>query len=134
MATVQYNLTLKQLSEVNLTVHSLVNLIASTKQTLDEKLNWITSALGGTDLAIERLYTILWHSGFLMMSMIACAFLSAKISTRLFVATLLPLNLALALNGNENAQSPMNLAWIIGALVVGKYLNNYIPYVIILLN
>lgn len=121
-ASQQYELTLKQLAEVNRTVHSLVGLIENTKSGLEERLMWITSALGGTDIAVERLSIVLWHTAFLLVSMVACAFLSARLSTRLIVATLPPLNLALSLAGNENAQDAVTLGLCIGIFIIRKYI------------
>lgn len=120
MATIQYDATLKQLSEVNKTVHSLVQMIGSTRQIIDDKLEWISNALGGTDMAVERLSVVLWHSGFLIASMIICAFLSARITTRFLVAVLPPLNLALSLSGDDNAQGPLSLALTMGVCIVGE--------------
>ncbi|RZC38000.1 brambleberry-like, partial [Asbolus verrucosus] len=115
---VQYEETLKNLAEVNKTVHNLVSLVGGTRQALEERLTWLTTALGGTDLAVERLYLIIWHSLFMMISMLTCAFLSARISTRLIVATLPPLNLALALWDNENQLTPLML----GAAIIMQML------------
>lgn len=37
----QYESTLKNLNEVNETVHALVSLVRGTRQTLEEKVSWI---------------------------------------------------------------------------------------------
>lgn len=116
----QYDITLRQLSDVNKTVHSLVNLIGTTRNALEERLTWITTALGGTDLAVERLYAILWHIGFLLLSMISCAFLTARLSTRIFVTVLPVANLILTLNNNEYAQDATTLTLTIIGFVIGK--------------
>lgn len=118
----QYEETLRNLAEVNKTVHNLVSLVGGTRQALEERLTWLTTALGGTDQAVERLYLILWHSAFILISMLTCAFLSAKISTRIIVATLPPVNLGLALWGTPNQLGPLNLAAAVLSLVLGMYL------------
>lgn len=117
----QYEATLAQLAEVNATVHSLVVLVGGTKKALEEKLAWLSSALGGTDLAVERLSLVIWHAAFLLFSMVACAFLAIPTSVRIIVATLPPLNLVLALNGNSQSLDPVGLVTLVGVLVIGRY-------------
>lgn len=97
-----------------------MNLIGTTRAVLEERLNWITTALGGTDLAVERLSAIICHLVFLLFSMISCAFLSARLSTRLFVFTLPLINLALSLSNNEYSQDIITLGCSIFLLVIGK--------------
>lgn len=117
----QYEATLAQLAEVNTTVHSLVALVGGTKQALEEKLLWLSTALGGTDLAVERLYLIMWHAAFLLLAMISCSFLAASLGVRLIVAVIPPLNLGLALCGNEKALDPLQLIAVVTSLVAGTY-------------
>ncbi|CAH0557887.1 unnamed protein product [Brassicogethes aeneus] len=114
----QYESTIKNLAEVNSTVHNLVALVGGTRQALEEKLTWITSALGGTDSAIERLYLIVWHFAFMLMAMLSCAFLTARLSTRIAVVSLPPLNLALAFYGQEQHLDPLSLGLAITMLVI----------------
>ncbi|XP_064212659.1 protein brambleberry isoform X2 [Tribolium castaneum] len=115
----QYEETLRNLAEVNRTVHNLVTLVGGTRQALEERLMWLTTALGGTDLAVERLYLIIWHAAFILISMLTCAFLSARLTTRLIVATLPPVNLGLALWGSPNQLGPLTLLATILSLVLG---------------
>lgn len=115
----QYESTLRNLQEVNETVHSLVTLIGGTRKALEERLSWISTALGGTDLTVERLYLISWHSAFMLLAMVACAFLTARTSTRLVVATLPPFNLAFALYG-ENHLDFVSLTGFVGGFILGK--------------
>lgn len=110
---------MKNLAEVNKTVHNLVTLVGGTRQALEERLAWLSTALGGTDLAVERLYLIIWHSVFMLLAMLTCAFLSARLTTRLMVATLPPLNLTFALWGSENQLGPLALGITIISLVFG---------------
>lgn len=117
----QYESTLKNLAEVNRTVHNLVSLVGGTRQALEERLSWLTTALGGTDLAIERLYIILWHFGFMLLAMLSCAFLTAKLSTRIAVVSLPPLNLALAFYGEQHYLDPISLLAAIGVFVLSNY-------------
>ncbi|KAJ8920677.1 hypothetical protein NQ315_004816 [Exocentrus adspersus] len=114
----QYGATLKNLQEVNETVHSLVVLVGSTRKALEDRLTWITTALGGTDLAVERLYIILWHSALMLISMLACAFLSARESTRLVVVTLPPLNLFAALFGDWHMDPVLLMSTLGGFIAV----------------
>lgn len=120
IAKKHYEDTLMQLAEVNKTVAGLIDLVANTKRTLEEKLIWLSSSLGGTDLALERLYIIVWHLTLLFVSMIACAFLGAPVNVRLIVAGLPPINMALALTRNENAVGPFNLVLVIFVLSLGN--------------
>lgn len=48
LASKQYESTLSQLSQMNATVYALVDVMTTTRSALEEKLNWITEALGGT--------------------------------------------------------------------------------------
>ncbi|KAJ8939936.1 hypothetical protein NQ318_007864 [Aromia moschata] len=116
----QYEFTLKNLEEVNRTVHNLVTLVGGTRQALEERLTWITTALGGTDMAIERLYLVLWHSAFMLLAMLTCAFLSVRASTRFVVATLPPLNLAVALYGEQQYLNPVLLCSAIAGFVLSQ--------------
>lgn len=75
--------------------------------------------LGGTDEALGRLYLVLWHIGVILIAMLASAFLSARASTRLAIITLPPLNLAMALFGNEYLDF-LNLIGVIGGFIAGK--------------
>lgn len=120
IAKKHYEATLSQLAEVNKTVSGLIDLVTNTKQALEEKLTWLSTSLGGTDLALDRLYVIIWHLTLLLVSMIACAFLGASVNVRLIVAGLPPINLALALNKNENALEPTSLILLVLVLSFGK--------------
>ncbi|ENN76300.1 protein brambleberry [Dendroctonus ponderosae] len=97
----QYEATLNNLNEVNETMHALVNLVKGTRQTLEEKVSWILTALGGTDQAVERLNLVFSHVCFSLVAMLGCAFLSAKPSTRLAIISLPPINLVMAVFGNS---------------------------------
>ncbi|KAL1491145.1 hypothetical protein ABEB36_011786 [Hypothenemus hampei] len=99
---IQYESTIRNLKEVNNTVHNLVNLVGGTKKALEERLSWITDVLGGTDKAVERLYLVSWHLGFILISMLSSVFLSALPSTRLATVTLPILNLVFAIYGNAS--------------------------------
>ncbi|KAK5646978.1 hypothetical protein RI129_005442 [Pyrocoelia pectoralis] len=121
LAHQQYQITVEQLAEVNATVHSLVSLVGGTRKALEERLSWINTALGGTDLAIERLYAILWHSSFLLIAMITCAFLGAQIITRLIVAISLPLNLVLTLHKSDHALDLVTLTTSVGTCIIGLF-------------
>ncbi|KAJ8963728.1 hypothetical protein NQ314_005421 [Rhamnusium bicolor] len=114
----QYESTLKNLQEVNKTVHSLVTLVGGTRMALEERLMWLTNTLGGTDLAIERIYLVLWHSVFMLLAMLSCAFLAARASTRLVVVTLPLFNLAVALHGEYQYLDPISLASAIGIFIL----------------
>ncbi|GJQ69802.1 hypothetical protein Trydic_g22360 [Trypoxylus dichotomus] len=94
----QYTDTLKQLFEVNKTIHSLANLVHGTRQLLEDRLNWISSALGGTDVAVDRLYLLTWHIAFIILTMIAASFIDLRISARILVVSLPCCNLAIGLN------------------------------------
>lgn len=120
IAKKHYEETLVQLAEVNKTVSGLIDLVTNTKKTLEEKLIWLSNSLGGTDLALERLYVIVWHLTLLLVAMIASAFLGAPVNVRFIVAGLPPVNLALALSENENALGPIDLIVLIAVLALGK--------------
>lgn len=119
-AQLQLNLTIESLKQMNSTVSSLVNIIGGTKQALEERLSWITEILGGTDIAVERLYIVMWHFGFLTGGMILCAFLNANMSTRIVVFSLVPVNMALYFNDNDQYLSPMGLIQAMSILLIGK--------------
>lgn len=116
----QYEATLKNLQEVNNTVYSLVALVGGTREALEAKLSWITSILGGTDLALERIYVIVWHAAFMLGAMLICAFLSVSPYTRLIVATLPPANLAMALYDDYEYLNPFSLAAAVVVFILGK--------------
>lgn len=111
--------TLKQLSEVNKTVHSLATLVSGTRQILEDRLNWISSALGGTDVAVDRLYLLTWHIAFIIVSMIATSFLDLRISGRILAITLPCVNLAIGLNDLTTALNPANLAISVIVVLIG---------------
>lgn len=121
IAQQQYEATLSQLADVNETVHNLVSLVDNTKQALEQKLAWLSTALGGTDLAVERLYLVLCHVAFLLVTMVCCAFLAAPMNVRLIVATVPPINLSLAVGGSSHALEPAKLVLVVAGLVAGKY-------------
>ncbi|VEN47055.1 unnamed protein product [Callosobruchus maculatus] len=114
----QYNLTLRSLREVNETVHNLVSLVGGTREALEERLSWIKTALGGTDMAVEKLYMILWHSAFMLLGMLTCAFIGVSVGTRIVVASLPPLNLILALYGENKHLDPVSLLSLIGITMI----------------
>lgn len=72
-------------------------------------------------MAVERLYVVLCHAAFILLAMVGCAFLAAPMSVRFVVATVPPLNLVLALNGNESAVDPVGLVFVVAGLVFGKW-------------
>ncbi|XP_066141533.1 protein brambleberry-like isoform X2 [Euwallacea fornicatus] len=115
----QYESTLRNLHEINETVHTLVNLVGGTRQVLEERLSWVMTALGGTDEAVERLYLVLWHIGLILLSMLACAFLSARASTRLIAIAVPIANLTIALYG-KNHFSFINLIFWIAGLITAQ--------------
>nr|CAH7725985.1 unnamed protein product [Callosobruchus chinensis] len=124
----QYNLTLSSLREVNETVHNLVSLVGGTREALEERLIWIKTALGGTDMAVEKLYIFLWHSAFMLLGMLTCAFLGVSVGTRIVVASLPPLNLILALYGENKHLDPVSLLSLIGiTMIVQKLVCLSIP-------
>ncbi|XP_065163475.1 protein brambleberry-like [Atheta coriaria] len=110
LATKQYQATLEQLKEMNSTVSNLAILVGGTKKALEDRLQWITQLLGGTDNALERIYIFLWHILFLIISMIASAFMNASFPTRLAVISTIPGNLALNILKSEHAADPLELA------------------------
>ncbi|XP_044751710.1 protein brambleberry-like [Coccinella septempunctata] len=114
----QYDYTLKNLIEVNKTVHSLVSLVGGTKKALEERLQWVSTALGGTDLAIERLYLILWHLAFFLFGMIGSAFLDVDMGIRLIVILLPSFNLAIGIYGQNQHLEPLHLLAVIGGLAI----------------
>ncbi|KAI4465766.1 protein gamete expressed 1 [Holotrichia oblita] len=115
----QYVGTLKQLAEVNKTVNSLANLVYGTRQILEDRLNWISTALGGTDVAVDRLYLLTWHIIFIILSMIASSFIELRSSARILVVSLPCLNLAVGLNDLDMALKPLYLTLsLIGILIV----------------
>ncbi|VEN49079.1 unnamed protein product, partial [Callosobruchus maculatus] len=82
------------------------------------RLSWIKAALGGTDMAVEKLYIILWHSTFMLLGMLTCAFLGVSVGTRFVVASLPPLNLVLALYGENKHLDPVSLLSLIGITMI----------------
>ncbi|KAK9870481.1 hypothetical protein WA026_008039 [Henosepilachna vigintioctopunctata] len=104
-----YEYTLRNLKEVNKTVHTLVSLVKGTRETLEDRLEWVSNALGGTDLVVERLYLILWQVTFLLFGMLACAFLGVGTSTKVIVILLPSLNLALGMYEKQQHLSPLDL-------------------------
>lgn len=111
---------MKNLQEVNRTVHDLVALVGGTRQALEEKLSWIAVALGGTDLTLERVNLILWHGLFILIAMLVCAFLSLNLYTRLIVSTLPPANLAIAFH-SQGHFNPIELTGVLLALISSEY-------------
>ncbi|XP_057651120.1 protein brambleberry-like isoform X1 [Diorhabda carinulata] len=118
----QYKSTFKSLEEMNQTVSDLVVLVKGTWISLEERLTWIVSALGGTDTAIDRIYLIIWHSAFMLLAMLTCAFLAARASTRFIVALLPPLNLAIALHGEYQYLDFLTLIGSIVLFIIGQTL------------
>ncbi|XP_023025731.1 protein brambleberry [Leptinotarsa decemlineata] len=118
----QYQSTLRSLQEMNETVHNLAALVGGTWRTLEDRLVWITSALGGTDHSIERIYLVLWHSTFILLAMLSCAFMGVRTSTRLVVATLPPLNLAVAFYGEQKHLDFVGLLSTILIFVVVQFI------------
>lgn len=116
----QYQATLTQLSEVNATIHSLVSLVNATREALEERLAWLTAALGGTDVAVDRLYAIVWHALFLLLGMIICSFLRAELLTRIVVAASPPLNLVASVQQSDYALDFVGLGSAIGFIIFGK--------------
>ncbi|KRT86824.1 hypothetical protein AMK59_1263 [Oryctes borbonicus] len=115
----QYMGTLNQLSEVNKTIHSLASLIQGTRQILEDRLNWISSALGGTDVAVDRLYLLTWHIVFIIITMIASSFIDLRVSARILAVSLPCLNLAIGLNHLNMALDPLHLTIsLVGILLV----------------
>ncbi|XP_050309369.1 protein brambleberry-like [Anthonomus grandis grandis] len=117
----QYEATIKNLQEVNETVHNLVNLVGGTRQALEERLSWLMTALGGTDEAVVRLSLVFSHVGLMLIAMLASAFVSARASTRLAIITLPPMNLAMALYGHEYLDY-LNLIFVVGGFIAAQTL------------
>lgn len=122
----QYDYTLKNLMEVNKTVHNLVSLVGGTKKALEEQLHWVSTALGGTDLAIERLYLIMWHLAFFILGMIGSAFLDVQLGIRLIVILLPSFNLAIGLYGQHQHLDPLFLLAVMGFLALVQVLISWI--------
>ncbi|CAG9859936.1 unnamed protein product [Phyllotreta striolata] len=114
----QYKSTFRSLQEMNKTVSELIALIEGTWMSLEEKITWIITALGGTDLALDRIYLIFWHVSFVLMAMLICSFLAARPSTRL-VVTLLPLiNLILGLFSDFKHLELLHVLGMSGLIII----------------
>ncbi|CAH1104406.1 unnamed protein product [Psylliodes chrysocephalus] len=118
----QYKSMFKTLQEMNRTVHELVTLVRGTWSSLEERLTWIVTALGGTDMAIDRIYLIFWHFMFILMGMLTCAFLAARSSTRLVVTLLPSVNLIVALLGEYQYLDLLSLFGAVGIFITTQAL------------
>lgn len=143
LAAKQYEATLTQLAQVNSTVYALVDVVVSTRSALEEKLKWMSEALGGTgksillshcyyvfecliicvhiaDDAVERLYLCIAHILYLVLAMVSCAFLQVAVPSRVALVVLVPLNLIVAIQqGTENALTFVGLSAVMLSFIAG---------------
>jgi hypothetical protein len=59
--------------------------------------------MGGTGDQLDRLYSCALHILYLIVGMIATAFIGAPSSTRVFLLLLVPMNLAVSYNHGDSA-------------------------------
>ncbi|PNF32494.1 hypothetical protein B7P43_G03867 [Cryptotermes secundus] len=102
-ATAQYSSALYKLSQINVTVNFLLDLLDKTRHELDERLGWLTNLMGDTGNQLDHLYSCVLHFLYLIAGMITAAFIRAPTITRVFLLLIAPLNLAVTYNHGDTA-------------------------------
>lgn len=97
IASTQFDQTIKRLSEINLTIEKLQKLMTTLEGSVDEKLSWITTKLGGTDEALTHINLIVQHLGYLLFGMLLLVFVNAPAFYRLFFIFAVPMSFISAL-------------------------------------
>ncbi|XP_031618786.1 protein brambleberry-like [Contarinia nasturtii] len=97
IASTQFDQTIQRLSEINHTIEKLQKLMTTLESSVDDKLTWITSKLGGADEALKNIYLILQYIGYLLFGMLILVFINAPGFYRIFFIFAVPLNFACTL-------------------------------------
>lgn len=117
----QYESTFNDLKEINRTINIMMHFVKYTGNVVETKFAWIVKVLGANDDALHKLNLILEHVGFILITMLICAFLSASLSSRIIVISMPLLNLLLAWHG-EKHMTILLLTGVIAALKTGYIL------------
>ncbi|XP_067005674.2 protein brambleberry [Anabrus simplex] len=97
-AAAQYEETLNKLSKINDTVTFLLQVMETTRQELDERLGWLSGVVGAAGI-----YMFVLHALYLLIGMVATAFLQASTVTKFALISIVPLNLAVIYNQGRDA-------------------------------
>ncbi|KAG8229113.1 hypothetical protein J437_LFUL009582 [Ladona fulva] len=93
----KYRDAIENLAQINTTVHYLVEILEVTQSELDAWVQWMSSVLGGRDHTLV-MFALMLHLGYLLLGMVAMAFLGAPFISRLLLLILVPVNLLLTVN------------------------------------
>lgn len=115
IASVQFDQTIKRLSEINHTIEKLQQLMTTLEGSVDEKLTWITTKLGGTDEALANVNLIVQHLGYLLFGMLLLVFVNAPAFYRLFFIFAVPISFISTLFQWQNV-SLVELTQLIAAI------------------
>lgn len=115
IASTQFDQTIQRLTEINLTIDKLQKLMNALEGSVDAKLTWISSKLGGTDEALANINLILQHLGYLLFGMLLLVFVNAPAFYRLFFILAVPLNFVGTILGCQHV-SLIKLSQILGAV------------------
>ncbi|XP_055595220.1 protein brambleberry-like [Uranotaenia lowii] len=89
----QYQYTLGQLQKINNTVANMLTMIGALQKDFNQKLNWITEKVGGSDYILRKMNTIVVHFCYLVLGMICLSFIGVDKFIRIFFILLVPGNL-----------------------------------------
>lgn len=97
IASNQFDQTIQRLSEINETIEKLQKLMATLEGSIDKKMAWITSKLGGTDEALANINLIVQHLAYMLFGMLLLVFVNAPAFYRLFFIFAVPMSLTSSL-------------------------------------
>lgn len=115
IASTQFDQTVQRLSEISQTIEKLQTLITTLESSVDNKLAWITSKLGGADEALLNINLIVQYIGYLLFGMLLLVFVNAPGFYRIFFIFAVPLNLTCQRFGWHHV-SLIELTQILGAV------------------
>ncbi|GLG94206.1 Uncharacterized protein GBIM_01465 [Gryllus bimaculatus] len=97
LASLKYEETLDKLTKINTTVNFLLNLLETIHSELNERLGWLSGLIGAAGI-----YTVFMHIVYLLLGMIAIAYVHAPAFTRMCLLIIVPLNLSVLYHHGDN--------------------------------
>lgn len=89
---VRFEETLDNLAKINASIAYLQRVIETTRKDVDAKFGWLANLLHGTGDQLTAIYCCVLHCGYLLVAMFLAAFLHIRMSSRMFLIFIVPIN------------------------------------------
>lgn len=121
IAATQFDQTIRQLSEISVTVDKLLSTLHSLESDIDRKITWIAEKIGDTDAVLTNVNLILYTLAYLLLGMLVLVFIDAPPFYRIVFVVAVPLNFIFTVFNIQNLNL-IQLSQVIAGLFVANFL------------